>query len=216
MPFCVGLTGGIASGKTSAAKRFEELGAAVVDTDAIAHELTRSGTAVMTRIADTFGPEFVAPDGSLERAKMRELVFRDPQARARLEAILHPLIREEARTRIAAAQQPYVIVVVPLLLETGAYRDLVQRVLVVDCSEAQQIERAMRRNRFDEAEVRAILAAQLPRAERLKRADDVIDNSSDVETMRRQVDAMHANFLALAQSHARKNDSARRSRESTC
>ena len=214
--FCVGLTGGIASGKSSAAKCFEELGAAVVDTDAIAHELTRPGTPAMAKIAHAFGPAFVAPDGSLERAKMRQLVFSDPQARARLEAILHPLIREQAQARIAATQQPYVIVVVPLLLETGAYRDLVQRVLVVDCSEEQQVERAMRRNRLEEAQVRAILAAQLPRTERLKRADDVIDNNGGVEAMRRQVEAMHAKFLALAQSAAREKDSARPLRGSAC
>ncbi len=216
MPFCVGLTGGIASGKTSAAKRFEELGAAVVDTDAIAHELTRPGSAAMAQIGRAFGPAFVAPDGSLERAKMRQLVFSDPQARSKLEAILHPLIREQARARVAATQQPYVIVVVPLLLETGAYRDLVQRVLVVDCSEEQQVERAMQRTRLEEEQVRAILAAQLPRAERLKRADDVIDNSGDVETMRRQVDAMHAKYLTLAQSAAREEDSTHRSREGAC
>jgi dephospho-CoA kinase len=215
-PFCVGLTGGIASGKTSAADRFAELGAAVVDTDAIAHELTRPGTAAMAKIRHAFGPAFVAADGSLERARMRQLVFSDPQARAKLEAILHPLIREKTHAQIAAAQQPYVIVVVPLLLETGAYRDLVQRVLVVDCSEEQQIERAMGRNRLEEAQVRAILAAQLSRAQRLERADDVIDNSGGIETMRRQVDAMHAKYVALAQSAARETDSARQSRESAC
>ncbi|HXV11849.1 MAG TPA: dephospho-CoA kinase [Burkholderiales bacterium] len=216
MPFCVGLTGGIASGKTSAAKRFEELGAAVIDTDAIAHELTGPGGAAMAKIGDAFGADFVAPDGSLERIRMRQLVFGDPRARAKLEAILHPLIRAQARAQIAAAQQPYVMVVVPLLLETGAYRELVQRVLVVDCSEAQQIERAMRRSGLAESDVRAILAVQLSRAERLERADDVIDNSGGLETMRRQVDAMHAKYLALAQSPARENAVARRSREGTC
>jgi len=215
MPFCVGLTGGIASGKTSAAKRFEGLGAAVIDTDAIAHELTRPGGAAMAKIGDAFGADFVAPDGSLERARMRQLVFSDARARAKLEAILHPLIREQARAQIAAAQHPYVIVVVPLLLETGAYRELVQRVLVVDCSEAEQIKRAMRRSGLEESDVRAILAVQLSRAERLERADDVIDNSGGLETMRRQVDAMHAKYLALAQSHARENALARRSREGT-
>jgi dephospho-CoA kinase len=147
---------------------------------------------------------------------MRQLVFGDPRARAKLEAILHPLIRAQARAQIAAAQQPYVMVVVPLLLETGAYRELVQRVLVVDCSEAQQIERAMRRSGLAESDVRAILAVQLSRAERLERADDVIDNSGGLETMRRQVDAMHAKYLALAQSPARENAVARRSREGTC
>ena len=216
MPFCVGLTGGIASGKTSAAKRFEELGATVIDTDAIAHELTRPGAAAMAKIGDTFGPAFIAPDGSLERSRMRQHVFRDAQARAKLEAILHPLIRDQVRARTAAAQQPYVIVVVPLLLETGAYRELVQRVLVVDCSEAQQVERAMQRSGLEESDVRAILAAQLSRAERLERADDVIDNSGGVETMRGQVDAMHAKYLAFAQSSARENGAMRRSREGAC
>lgn len=216
MPFCVGLTGGLASGKTSAAKHFEDLGAGVVDTDAIAHELTRPGGAAMAKIGDAFGAEFVAPDGNLERVRMRQLVFRDPQARARLEAILHPLIREQARAQIAAAQQPYVIVVVPLLLETGAYRELVQRILVVDCSEAQQIERAMQRSGLGESEARAILAAQLARAERLERADDVIDNSGGVDAMRSQVDSMHAKYLALAQLSAHAKVATRRSREGAC
>lgn len=206
-PFCVGLTGGIASGKSSAAALFEELGAAVVDTDAIAHELTRPGAAAMAGISRAFGPAFVASDGSLERAKMRRLVFSDPDAKARLEGILHPLIRERARARIAAAQQPYVIVVVPLLLETGAYRDLIQRVLVVDCSEELQVARAMQRSQLQESEVRAILATQLPRAERLKRADDVIDNNGGIEALRQQTQKLHAQYLALAQTAARKHDS---------
>jgi len=206
-PFCVGLTGGIASGKSSVAALFEELGATVVDTDAIAHELTRPGAAAMAGIRSAFGPAFVAPDGSLERAKMRRLVFSDPDAKARLEGILHPLIRERARARIAAAQQPYVIVVVPLLLETGAYRDLIQRVLVVDCSEELQVARAMQRSQLQENEVRAILAAQLPRTERLKRADDVIDNNGGIEALRQQTQKLHAQYLALAQTAARKHDS---------
>lgn len=207
-PFCVGLTGGIASGKSSAAKLFEEFGAAVVDTDAIAHELTRPGVGAMTEIRRAFGAAFVAPDGSLERAKMRRLVFNDPDAKARLEGILHPLIREQARARIIAAQQPYVIVVVPLLIETGAYRDLIQRVLVVDCSEEQQVARAMQRSQLKESEVRAILAAQLPRAERLKRADDVIDNDGGIEALRQQIQALHAGYLTFARE-ARKRDSVR-------
>lgn len=214
--FCVGLTGGIASGKTVAANRFAELGAAVVDTDAIAHELTRAGTPAMATIGNAFGSEYIAPDGSLERAKMRRLVFSDPKAKVQLEAILHPLIREQARSRIAAAQQPYVIVIVPLLLETGAYRDLIQRVLVVDCTEEQQVARAMQRSGLKESEVRAILAAQLPRAERLKHADVVIDNSGGIETLRQQVDAAHAKFLTLAQSLDHDDNAARRPHESAC
>lgn len=200
MTFCVGLTGGIASGKSSAAKLFEELGAGVVDTDAIAHELTRAGARAMSEIRRVFGAAFVAPDGGLERAKMRKLVFSDPHAREKLEGILHPLIREQARSQIVAAQEPYVIVVVPLLLETGAYRDLIQRVLVVDCSEEQQVARAMQRSQLEESEVRAILAAQLPRAERVKRADDVVDNNGGIEAMRQQIRALHARYLAMSEA----------------
>jgi len=207
MPFCVGLTGGIASGKSSAATLFEELGAAVVDTDAIAHELTRPGTVAMTAIRDAFGPTYVAADGSLERAKMRQLVFSDPAAKAKLEAILHPLIREQARAQIVATQQPYVIVVVPLLIETGAYRDLIQRVLVVDCGEELQVSRAMQRSQLKENEVRAILAAQLPRTKRLRGADDVIDNNGDIEALRQQIQQLHAKYLALAQAAAHNRDS---------
>jgi len=206
MPFCVGLTGGIASGKSSAAALFEELGAAVVDTDAIAHELTRPGAAAMAGIRDAFGPAYVAADGSLERAKMRQLVFSDPAAKAKLEAILHPLIREQARARIVAMQQSYVIVVVPLLIETGAYRDLIQRILVIDCSEDLQVERAMQRSQLKEGEVRAILAAQLPRTERLRRADDVIDNNGGIEALRQQIKKLHAKYLALAQAAAHNGD----------
>jgi len=208
MPFCVGLTGGIASGKSSAAALFEELGAAVVDTDAIAHELTRPGTSAMAAIRDAFGPAYLAADGSLERAKMRQLVFSDPAAKAKLEAILHPLIRELARARIIAAQQPYVIVVVPLLVETDAYRDLIERILVVDCREELQVARAMQRSQLKESEVRAILAAQLPRTERLGRADDVVDNNGNIEALRQQIQKLHAKYLAFAQAAAHARNSA--------
>ena len=152
----------------------------------------------MRAIRDAFGPDYIAPDGSLDRVKMRSLVFADDAAKAKLEAILHPLIRERSRASIAAAQQPYVIVVVPLLLETGAYRDLIQRVLAVDCSEEQQVARAVQRSRLSADEVRAIMAAQLPRAERLKRADDVLDNDGSMDALRRQVRELHEKYLALA------------------
>ena len=198
MPFCVGLTGGIGSGKSSAAKMFEEFGATVVDTDEIAHELTRSGAAATGAIRNAFGTDYIASDGSLDRARMRQLVFRDPAAKAKLEAILHPLIRERSRARITAARRPYVLVVVPLLLETGAYRDLVQRVLVVDCGEEQQLARATRRSRLPAEEVRAIMTAQLPRVERLKHADDVLDNDGSIDQLRQQVSKLHAKYLELA------------------
>jgi dephospho-CoA kinase len=198
MPFCVGLTGGIGSGKSTAAKMLREFGAAIVDTDEIAHELTRSGGAAISAILDAFGAGCLAADGSLDREKMRGLVFSDAEARKRLEAILHPMIRRESIARIAAAQQPYVVVVVPLLLETGAYRDLVKRVLVVDCDESQQVARAAQRSGLSAGEVRGIMAAQLSREARLAAADDVMRNDADIDALRRQAATLHAKYLALA------------------
>lgn len=197
--YLIGLTGGIGSGKTSAADEFAQLGAGVVDTDAIAHALTGPGGAAMPALRDEFGAAYVAADGSLDRARMRALAFGDPDARRRLEAVLHPLIRSETMARAAAAQAPYVLLVVPLLLESGAYRDRVQRVLVIDCSEATQIARTMARSRLAEHEVRAIMAAQLSRAERVARADDVIVNEGDRDLLREQVRALHRRYLDLAE-----------------
>jgi dephospho-CoA kinase len=198
MPFCVGLTGGIGSGKSSAARLFQSLGAGVVDVDDISHALTRPGGSAIAEIGRQFGQEFVAPDGSLDRARMRDLVFKDAQAKARLEAILHPLIGEQARDQVVHAPQPYVLLVVPLLFEKNAYRDLLQRIAVVDCSEQTQIERTMRRSRLSEAEVRAIMAAQIPRADRLAKADDVLHNDGDENNLRRQVLQLHERYLHLA------------------
>ncbi len=198
MAFCVGLTGGIGSGKTTAAEMFRELGAAVVDTDAISRELTGAGGAAMTAIREQFGPEYVAADGSLERDRMRRLVFGNAAAREALEAILHPLVREKSRAGVAAASAPYVALVVPLLFETGAYADLVQRVVVVDCSEERQVERATRRSGIAAEQGRALMASQLPRAARRARADDVLDNEAGPEALRAQVAALHARYLALA------------------
>jgi dephospho-CoA kinase len=202
-PFCIGLTGGIGSGKSSAAKIFRELGAAVVDTDEIAHGLTRPGGAAIAAIRAQFGADYLAADGGLDRAKMRRLAFADAAARKQLEAILHPLIRRDAQTRIAAAQQPYVLVVVPLLLETGAYRALIGRVLVIDCEEERQIARAMKRSALTRDEALAIMAAQLPRAERLAAADDVLHNDADIESLRRQARVLHAEYVLLARNASR-------------
>ena len=199
MAFRVGLTGGIGSGKTKAADMFAELGAAVIDTDAISHELTGPGGGAMTAIEGAFGPEYLRADGSLDRAKMRSLVFADAQARQKLEAILHPLIRATSRERIAAATAPYVMLVVPLLLETGSYRDLLDRVLVVDCDEAQQIARTAARSKLTEEEVKRIMAAQISRAERVRAADDVITNDGDINQLREQVEALHRRYLAAAE-----------------
>ncbi len=198
MVYCVGLTGGIGSGKSTVARLFAERGAAVIDTDAISHALTQPNAAGYRDIVRQFGAEFVAPDGRLDRARLRQRIFTDPDAKTRLEAILHPMIREQVAAELAACRQPYAIVVVPLLFETGAYADLVDRTLTVDCSEAAQIQRTMQRSGLSEADVRAIMAHQLGRAERRARADDTIHNDGDLEHLRRQVDALHARYLAAA------------------
>ena len=200
MPYSVGLTGGIGSGKSAASDRFGEFGAGVVDTDEISRELTAPAGAAIEEIRKQFGPEFVTADGGLDRARMRRLVFADAAARRKLEAILHPLIRARTRAAIAAATQPYVIVVVPLLLETGACAELVQRVLVVDCEEAEQVRRTMARSGLSAGEVREIMATQLPRAERLRRADDVLANDGDLPALQRQVARLHAQYLDLARA----------------
>ena len=198
MPYCIGLTGGIGSGKSSAARLFQSLGAGVVDVDDISHGLTRSGGAGIPAIIQQFGPEYVSVDGSLDRARMRELVFKDTLAKGRLEAILHPLINQLARDQVAQSVTPYVLLVVPLLLERNGYGDRIQRILVVDCTEQTQIARTMRRSHLSEAAVRAIMAAQLSRAERLAKADDVLDNNGEESQLQCQVAALHTRYLALA------------------
>jgi dephospho-CoA kinase len=199
MAYCVGLTGGIGSGKSAASGMFEALGAAVVDTDEISRALTAPGGAAIAEIRERFGPESIAADGGLDRERMRLLVFRDAASRARLEEVLHPLIRSRTRDAIAATRRPYVVVVVPLLFETGACMEFIQRVLVVDCEEEEQVRRVMARSRLAAAEARRIMATQLPRAERLRRADDVLHNNGSIEALRSQVEQLHARYLALAQ-----------------
>lgn len=202
MPYCIGLTGGIGSGKSRAAAMFGELGADVIDTDAIAHELTQAGGPAMPAITAAFGAEVVADNGGLDRAAMRELVFADPASRALLEGILHPLIGGVTRGRVASSTAPYVLLVVPLLLEKGGFRDLVRRVLVVDCEESRQIDRTMRRSGLTEAAVRAIMAAQIPRQQRLDAADDIIRNDGDVAQLRSQVAVLHQQYLERARTDA--------------
>src|SRR5512134_484403 len=200
MPFVVGLTGGIGSGKSAAAEEFARLGAAVVDTDAIAHQLTASGGAAIEEVRRALGDEFIDHAGAMDRAKVRARVFSDPAARARLEAVLHPRIRAESGRRIAAACAPYVVHVVPLLLESGDYRRRVARVLVVDCAPELQAARVRRRSGLAEDEIRRIIAAQMPRAARLAAADDVIDNSGGIDALHKQVAALHARYLELARA----------------
>lgn len=195
----IGLTGGIGSGKSYAAELFRARGAAIVDTDVIARDLTAPGGAAMAAIRAAFGESVIDAQGALDRAAMRELAFADPAQRKRLEAILHPLIRAESAAQVAAADASYTLLAVPLLVESGTYRDRVDRVLVVDCSEQTQIDRVVARSGLTPQAVRAIMAAQATRAERLAAADDVIDNDGDVDGLRRKVATLDAAYRRLAE-----------------
>lgn len=199
--FILGLTGGIGSGKTAAANVLGELGAALVDTDAIAHQLTAPGGAAIEALRAAFGDGLIGPDGALDRAAMRKLVFSDPGAKAKLEAIIHPLIRVESERACAAAfaaGAPYVVMVVPLLVESPGYRQRVSRVLVVDSAEETQVARVMARNGLTRDEVLSIMATQASRAERLAAADDVIDNDKSMDELRRALEALHPRYLDFA------------------
>ena len=197
MKFVVGLTGGIGSGKSAAADDFAALGATVVDTDVISRELTDKGGAAVAEVERLFGKDFVAA-GAMDRRRMRDHVFADPAAKRALQALLHPMIREESARRIAAASGPYVVHVVPLLIESPDYRKRVDRVLVVDAPEETQIERVRARSRLSADEVRAIMRGQISRAERLAAADDVIDNRGSRDALRKQVGALHRKYLQFA------------------
>ena len=198
----MGLTGGIGSGKSAAAAQFARLGATVVDTDAIARELTERGGAALPHIKSLFGEAFLTPEGAMDRDAMRSRVFSDPVAKQALEGLLHPMIRAEGERRMAAAQGAYVLYVVPLLVESGDYRERVDRVLVVDCPEELQLERVRARSGLPEREVRSIMAQQVSRAARLAAAHDVIDNGGTLDALRKQVAALHARYLKMA-AHAK-------------
>lgn len=176
----IGLTGGIGSGKSLVADFFAEWGAAVIDTDLIAHELTQPGGAAMPPIRQAFGPGVIAPDGALDRAAMRELVFADPAQRTRLEAIIHPLIAAETERQAATAVGCYQVFVVPLLVESGRWRDKVDRICVVDCEPETQIARVKSRSGLTSEVIGRIMSAQATRAARLAVADDVVDNGASV------------------------------------
>jgi dephospho-CoA kinase len=194
----IGLTGGIGSGKSTVGELFAARGAAVVDTDEIARALTAPQGKAMPGLAAAFGPPFVAPDGSLDRAAMRDLAFADPAARARLESILHPLIRAGAAEAVESARGSYVLLAVPLLFETRSQLPQVARTLVVDCPETIQVERTMARSGLAEAEVRRIMDTQWPRWRRLQCADDVIANAGDIAALVPQVDALDSRYRGLA------------------
>jgi len=199
----IGLTGGIGCGKTTVAALFESLGACVIDTDRVAHELTAAGGAAMEAIAAEFGARFVTAQGALDRAAMRELVFEDAAARGRLESILHPAIREESVRRLERAASPYALVAVPLLFETsggnpGGWLGRVARTLVVDCDERLQVERAAARPGMDAGRVRSIMRTQWPRWRRLQCGDDVVWNGAGLDALPPQCARLHARYEALA------------------
>ena len=196
--FSVGLTGGIGCGKTTVADLFAARGASVIDTDLLAHALTAPDGAAMPAIRTAFGAEFILPNGAMDRTRMRERVFADPSEKRRLEAIVHPLIAIEVQKAAAAADGAYLLFVVPLLVESGKWRERVTRILVIDCPETLQIERVVRRNGLDPAQVRAIMAAQVPRATRLAAADDVIVNDGDTAALAPQVDNLHRQYCLMA------------------
>ena len=197
MSFVVGLTGGIGSGKSAAADEFAKLGASVVDTDAIAHALTEKGGGAVAEVGRLFGSEFIV-GGAMDRKRMRQRVFADPQAKRMLEGLLHPMIREESARQIASAPGPYVVHVVPLLIESSDYRTRVDRVLVIDAPEETQLARVRARSSLPEEEVRRIMRTQVARAERLAAAGDVIDNGGSRDALRKQVAALHQKYLQFA------------------
>lgn len=200
MSFIVGLTGGIGSGKSAVADLFAAQGARIIDADVIAHALTAPQGAAMPAIRAAFGAAMVTPQGALDRAAMRARVFAKPQERQRLEAILHPLIRAETDRQIAASVglAPYVVLVIPLLVESGTYRGRVDRVAVVDCPEATQISRVMTRNGLSQREVERIMQTQATRDQRLAVADDLIDNGGGLAALAPQVGRLHTKYLELA------------------
>lgn len=195
----IGLTGGIASGKTTVANIFAEHGARLIDTDVIARQVVEPGQPGLDAVVDEFGKELLTPDNRLDRRRMRTLVFDDADRRRTLEAILHPLIRSRAIELANQAGGPYQLLVAPLLVETD-FGSLVDRVLVVDCPEKQQRDRLLLRDNETIERVEQILAAQTSRAERLAAADDVIDNSGTPEQTREQVAKLHEQYLQLAKT----------------
>lgn len=201
VPLAVGLTGGIGSGKTTVAQHFARLGAGVIDTDAIAHALTAPEGAALPALQAVFGPDILDVHGALDRPKMRARVFADAGARRQLEAVLHPLIRDQAESQAQAlaTTHAYLLWVVPLLVESGDWRDRVQRILVIDCSEATQIRRVVQRNGLTTEEVRAVMTAQATRLQRLQAADDVLVNEYDIQApLALQVENLHRHYVAFA------------------
>lgn len=194
----IGLTGGIGSGKSTVAELFSAQGVQIVDADLLSREVVEPGSDALAQIAQHFGPQVITPDGALDRAALRRIVFAEAGERLWLEGLLHPLIHARIQDRIAACELPYCILASPLLLET-TQRELVDRILVVDVDEATQLERTLQRDGSDEATIRGIIAAQIPRQERLQLADDVVDNNGDRSKLDDSVSRLHARYLEMAE-----------------
>ncbi|MBU3549774.1 dephospho-CoA kinase [Polynucleobacter sp. MWH-Berg-3C6] len=196
----IGLTGGIGSGKTAVSDLLAKLGAGIVDTDLIAHQITAANGVAISAIKKHFGPDFIAADGSLNREKMRSLVFTKPEARKSLEAITHPLIREESSRQALKLSQEgarYLVFVVPLLIESGSWMTLIDRLVVVDCPEEVQINRVMQRSNLPREDVERILMSQATRVERLKHADMVIENQGSLQDLEVEVQSLHQKILQI-------------------
>lgn len=201
MSYLVGLTGGIGCGKSTVAAIFAQKGIPVIDTDLISHQLTQPGGAAIPAIRAEFGQESINPEGALDRSRIRQLIFADAQAKQRLEAILHPLILQQAKHLALNQTSPYVIVVVPLLFESGQYQHWLDRTLAVDCPEEMQISRAATRSGLTPETVKAIMQSQIARQQRLQLADDVIHNEASPNELSAQIDALHQKYLR-ATSHS--------------
>jgi len=195
MSLCVGLTGGIGCGKSTVAELFAQHGACIIDTDAISHQLTQPGGGAIKALRDMFGDAYITSDGALDRVKMRNLIFSDPKAKLRLEQLLHPMIFQQAQALLQQQLScPYTVLIVPLLAVTPDFRKLIQRVLVINCSEKKQIERVTKRSNMNISEVRAIISQQPHHADMLKIADDVIENDGEVLNLHDQVNILHNQY----------------------
>lgn len=194
----IGLTGGIASGKSTVEQRLIELGVPVVNADDSARAVVAHGQTGLAAVVERFGGGVLRPDGELDRPALRNLIFQSPEKRRDLEAILHPLIREHMERQAAGAVGPYLVLSIPLLVESSGARDRVDRILVVDADESQQVQRLMTRDSVSVEQARAVLAAQARRTDRLKAADDVLLNSGSVAELRQAVDRLHQRYLELA------------------
>jgi dephospho-CoA kinase len=204
MSLIVGLTGGIGSGKSEASKRFATRGVQIVDADIVAREVVAQGSAALVQIAAHFGADILDAAGNLNRSKLRDIIFSVPTEKQWLEALLHPIINAEIRRQLAGATSAYAILASPILLETQQFQ-LVDRILVIDTSEQHQLERASKRDKNNESQIKAIMQTQLSRQERCARATDIIQNHGSIDELDMQVEKLHQLYLALVQSAATTN-----------